>query len=122
MPLEFCVTDDAIDEETHVVEPHGEIDLATISEVEERLGAVVDAGRRFVVVDLEQVGFLDSTCLRVLLRIRRRLAPLGGKLIVACPDPQLIATFEITGLTEILNVTPSRDDALAEARRSASAG
>src|SRR5437899_4231442 len=38
---------------THVIEPHGEIDLASAAKVKAAVDAAADAGARYVIVDLE---------------------------------------------------------------------
>jgi anti-anti-sigma factor len=120
----FGITDGPIDEHTHVIEPHGEIDLSTAGELEERASAVLALDKRCVIVDLEDVGFMDSTGIGVLVSLQRELEERDGSLIVACPDPAVARVFEITGLTESLNVQTSRRDALvqAEALGAATAG
>jgi anti-sigma B factor antagonist len=49
--------------------PAGEVDLATVGVVRERVADVTSAGFRRVVIDLRQVTFLDSTGLRLLLEL-----------------------------------------------------
>jgi anti-sigma B factor antagonist len=110
--MDFQITDGPIDATTHGIEPHGEIDLANAGDFKARLDAATDAGARYVVVDFEDVGFVDSNGIAVLLSAQRRLRAHGGKLIVICSDPLIRRVFEITGLIDILNVTPSRRKAL----------
>jgi anti-sigma B factor antagonist len=100
---------------TRVVEPHGDIDLATAPNLKAALDAARDEGARYVVVDFEDVAFLDSTGIGVLLSAERKLRARGGKLIVVCDAPLIRRVFEIAGLTDVLNITPSRREALLAA-------
>ena len=64
--MNFEITDEPVDDVTHVVVPRGELDMAVAGQLKARLVELIDSGKRFVVVDLEHVGFLDSTTLAVL--------------------------------------------------------
>ncbi|MEA2479769.1 MAG: anti-sigma factor antagonist [Thermoleophilaceae bacterium] len=108
----FSITDGPIDAETHVVEPRGEIDLATAGILKTCLEGALAADKRHVIVDLEDVDFIDSTGLGVLLSVERRLQAGGGTLIVACPNEGVRKVFEITGLDQVLSLQASRKDAL----------
>jgi anti-anti-sigma factor len=119
--MDFRVVDGPIDAVTHVVEPHGAIDLASAPNFKARLDAATDAGARYVLVDFEEVGFVDSTGIGVLLSAQRKLQARDGNLIVVCNDPLIRRVFEITGLIGVLNITPSRREALLAAQDFAAA-
>ena len=109
----FEITDEPVDDVTHVVAPRGELDMAVAGELKARLVELIDSGKRFVVVDLEHVGFLDSTALAVLLSTQRRAQGAGGRLTLACDDRNLCQVFEITRLDSVLGLHASRALALA---------
>jgi anti-anti-sigma factor len=87
MDPSFRMTTAALDGDTHVVELQGELDLATTPYVEAALDAALESGKRFVVLDLGEVGFVDSTTLNVMLAAHRRLEARGGRLVTVCTDP-----------------------------------
>src|SRR5204863_6634332 len=105
-----------LDAEAYAVEPHGELDIATAPELEAALDAAIECARRFVVLDLGEVCFLDASTLRVMLRAHRRLEERGGRLVIVCSDPLVAQLFEITGLADVLSVTGSRREALSQAQ------
>jgi anti-sigma B factor antagonist len=49
--------------------PHGELDLATVSELDARIDELRSRGFATIVLDLRQLTFMDSTGLRLLLRL-----------------------------------------------------
>jgi anti-sigma B factor antagonist len=100
---------------TRVVEPHGEIDLATAPNLKAALDRAMDTAPRCVLVDFEDVAFLDSTGIGVLLSAERRIRARGGKLIVICDNELIRRVFEVSGLTHVLNITASRREALMAA-------
>ncbi len=64
-------------------------------------------------MDLSAATFIDSSSLGVLISAHRRLGLRGGRLIVACDVPAVLNTFRITGLDTVLEIAPSREQALA---------
>ena len=111
-----------MDGQTHVIEPHGEIDMACAPELKASLAAVIDSGARYLIIDLEDVGFVDSSGIGVFLATQRSLQAKSGELIVVCNDPLVRRVFESTGVLTALNVTASRRDALDRLRDFDAAG
>ena len=116
MGIEFSATDEQVDDTTHVVSVHGEIDIFTAPEFKQRIGAAIDAGRSLVVVDLGETTFIDSSSLGVLISAHRRLGARSGRLVIACDVPAVRNTFRVTGLDGVLEVARTRDEALASTR------
>src|SRR4051794_19717277 len=121
MDTSFRMTTGAVDADTHVVELQGELDLATTPHVRAALDAALETGKRFVVLDLSEVGFVDSTTLAVMLAAHRRLEARGGRLVTICTDPLVARVFDMTGLTQQLGVTGSTREALSQAQHFAPA-
>jgi anti-sigma B factor antagonist len=115
MDVSIRINEGSVDSETYALEPHGELDMATARDLAAALDAAVGA-RRFVVVDLGDVRFLDASSLGLMVAAHRRLVENGGRLVIVCSDPRLVRIFEITGLVEVLSVTSSRREALSQAR------
>jgi anti-sigma B factor antagonist len=113
--MDLRIAERPIDATTRVIEPHGEIDLATAPNLKAALDAAIDEGARYVLVDFADVAFLDSTGIGVLLSVERKLRARDGALIVVCDDPLIRRVFEISGLTDVLNIRPSRRAALSAA-------
>jgi anti-sigma B factor antagonist len=116
MDFSFRINEGPVDAETYALEPHGELDIATAPDLAAALDGAVEAGRRFVVLDLGDIGFLDASSLRVMLAAHRRLVENGGRLIIICSDRRLVRVFRVTGLVEVLSVTSSRREALSRAQ------
>jgi anti-sigma B factor antagonist len=80
------------------VVPHGEIDVATVGELERRLRELRDSGFDQLVVDLRGVTFMDSTGLRLLLAWDDEARRNGiGFRLVAGSDP-VQRLFELSGV------------------------
>jgi anti-anti-sigma factor len=115
-------TDGPVDAWTHVIEPHGEIDMASARELNAGLGAIMDSGAHYLIVDLEDVFYVDSAGIGVFLSTQRKLQASGGDLIVVCNDPVVRRVFESAGVVAALNVTGSRREALDRLRDFGAAG
>ena len=118
--MNFQISDTAIDDNTHVIELGGEVDLYTAPEFKERMVQVIEDGKKHVVVDLSKATFIDSTTLGVLVGGVKRLRPAGGSLTLVCTDTNICKIFEITGLDRVFTIHESRDDALSTASEGAS--
>ncbi len=91
----------------------GEIDVYTAPRLREQLIQLVDDGVRHVVVDMEQVEFLDSTGLGVLVGGLKRAKTVDGSLVLVCDQPRILKIFRITGLERVFDIHPTVEQALA---------
>ena len=57
-----------------------------------------------LVIDLRNVGFMDSSGLRALLVERRRREEAGGSMVLSNPTPLVIRLLEVTGVDRVLDV------------------
>jgi anti-sigma B factor antagonist len=96
-----------------VLDLAGELDLAVSARFRELVDSVAADSPSLVVADLEEVGFMDSTMLRELLRAHREVGGAGGRLVLAGAQPSVRRLLELTGTAEVFDVAASRDDALA---------
>jgi anti-sigma B factor antagonist len=95
-----------------VVTVSGDADLYAAANVERELLRLVEDGRRSIVVDLTEATFIDSTMLRVLLNVSKRLRPGGGELLVVCSEHNIRKIFEITLLDRVFTIFDTREAAL----------
>jgi anti-anti-sigma factor len=92
------------DRERVVVRPQGELDLATVDQVEEPLQQLRSAGFRDLVVDLRFLTFLDSTGISLLVRWQRAAADGGPAFSVILGDESVTRPLELTGVLGLLEV------------------
>ena len=92
----------------------GQVDLATAPALEERLDAGIRESSGALVLDLSGVEFIDSTGLRVLLRARGLLGREDRALVVICPYGAVRRVFELSGLSTVFALYPSREAAAAD--------
>jgi anti-sigma B factor antagonist len=105
-----------------VVTVEGEIDIYTAPRLRELLIDLVGKGNYHLIVDLDKVGFLDSTGLGVLVGGLKRVRPHDGWLDLVCTQEQILNIFRITGLTKVFGLYPTVDQAIAVRKLAISAG
>jgi anti-sigma B factor antagonist len=88
-----------------VVRPSGELDLATVGELEGALSDACGTGLD-VVVDLSDVEFVDARTLGVLVAASRRLASGGCPLSIVGLRPRVRRVFQLTGSDHLLQLRP----------------
>lgn len=89
----------------------GELDLYNAPEVRRALLDVCAEEPERLVVDLEEVEFVDSTALGVLIEARSRLAN-RRSFLLAAPGLETHRALQISGLDQHLSVHETVDDAL----------
>lgn len=99
--------------EVTVVTVAGEVDVYTAPQLRSALEERIAAGRTALVVDLQDVGFLDSTGLGVLVGRLKGLKQVDGWLAAVCSDERILRLFGITGLDRVLPIFDTVDEALA---------
>ena len=82
----------------------GEVDLCTGPLLWERISGVLADGSTRIVLDLGEMRFIDSTGLSVLVMTMRRLEEAGGQLVLRSPGRMARRLFELTGLSELLEI------------------
>ncbi len=95
-----------------VLAVRGEVDVYTAPKLREKLVELVTQGKYRIVVDLENVDFLDSTGLGVLVGGLKRLRSHDGDLSLVCTQHRILKVFEITGLTKVFAIRDSVEAAV----------
>ena len=96
-----------------VVAVSGEVDVYSAPTLAERLNELLRNGRNRLVVDLRDVGFLDSTGLGVLVEARAAAVETGGALPLVCNQERIRKLFTITGLDGVFAIHDTLEAALA---------
>lgn len=75
---------------------HGELDIATVPIVEDRLAHVEGVGVAVIMLDLRELTFIDSTGLHALLRARDRATSNGHRLVLVDASQSTRRLLELT--------------------------
>jgi stage II sporulation protein AA (anti-sigma F factor antagonist) len=101
----------------HTVEPArvlvalaGDLDLTVATPLREALDRLIDRHPdRDLVLDLSEVGFVDSSGLGVMLGRYRRLHERGKTLRLIGVRPPVMTVLKVAGLTQILSISEVSD-------------
>jgi anti-sigma B factor antagonist len=96
-----------------VVVASGELDLQGAPDLRILLIELIEAGHRELVLDLSDATFIDSTTIGVLTGRQRQLRGEDGELRIVCSNPDLLRTFDISGMARVFRIHPTVTDALA---------
>lgn len=86
---------------------NGEIDAYTAPQLRETLIPLVEKNGETVVVELSQVGYMDSTGLGIFVAGLKASKRSGSHLKLEGMTPRVRRLFEITGLIDIIDVENS---------------
>ena len=94
-----------------VVRPEGDLDVYTVGSLRDAIGSIIESENPRIVVDLDNVPFMDSSGLGALMGGVRRLREAGGDLAIACTREQHLKLFTITGFGEGVSIAPTVEEA-----------
>ena len=97
-----------------VVKVHGELDLSTSPVFRDKIETELarDENIRHLVLDLEDVSFIDSSGLGAVLGRFKSISQRGGKMAGVTVPPHLKKLFALSGLLKVMMICPTVEDAL----------
>jgi len=101
-------------EASYLIVLAGDFDLHSGPEFERRVLEALGRGATDLVVDLTEVSFIDSTTIGILMRTRKRLAPIGGRVRVVTSDRNILRLLEITALDRMFEIYSTRAEAVED--------
>jgi anti-sigma B factor antagonist len=108
LSLETRHTDDVT-----IVSVGGEIDVYTAPKLRDKVTELVGEGHYQLVIDMENVEFLDSTGLGVLVGGLKKVRAHDGSMEIVCNQDRLLKIFRITGLAKVFTIHDSEAAALS---------
>ncbi|MDD5448036.1 MAG: STAS domain-containing protein [Actinomycetota bacterium] len=90
--------------EHRLIKLGGEVDIYTAPMLREAIVDAIDKGHYKVAVSLDDVDFLDSTGLGVLMGGLRRIKQHDGELEIVCSKEDILRIFKITGLNKVFKM------------------
>ncbi|MHB8995819.1 MAG: STAS domain-containing protein [Armatimonadota bacterium] len=89
----------------------GELDAYTGPQLREELTQAADSGKKWLLLDMSAVQYIDSVGLGILVGATKRLTEKHGDVAVIAPRPNVLRVFEVSGTRELLNVVESLEEA-----------
>ena len=96
-----------------VVVPKGDLDMAAADQMKRVLTGLVNEGSVKLLVDLGQVGYIDSSGMGALVATLKHARTAGGDLHLCALQNDVRAIFEMTRLIKAITIHATRGEALA---------
>lgn len=109
-----CVKDIRRQDGAVIVALSGEIDLHRTPEVHKALVGVCQERPARLVINLQEVSYIDSSGIGTLVEVFRRVNGYRGELRLCGLNERVYSVFEITKLNHFFKIYPSEAEALAE--------
>jgi len=95
-----------------VLSPKGELDLSSSRTLEKIIGEQMDEGCKDIVIDFEDVPFLDTSGIGALITSLISLKNKEGNLKLSSLEPQVKRTLQMAGLTKIFEIYNNKGEAI----------
>jgi anti-sigma B factor antagonist len=96
-----------------VLEARGELDLYTAPKLRDEVLGIIDRGDQRIAIDLNGVGFIDSTGLGILVACLKRVREREGRMVLIAPESSpLRRLLSLTGLEQVLPTYTQLGDAV----------
>jgi anti-sigma B factor antagonist len=97
-----------------VLEVSGELDLHTSPALRDKVTELLEAGTTKLAIDLERVGFMDSSSLGVLVMALKRIREREGHLALVGASGSPLKVLALTGIDRLMPTYGSTADLPAE--------
>lgn len=88
----------------------GRVDSMTSPDVQHQIDELILAGKRLLVVNLEQTNFISSAGLRVLLSAQKQLKKVGGEMILYKIARPVMPVFATSGFDKIFKIISTEQE------------
>ena len=93
-----------------IVQPSGILDGVRTNELRREIGDVVESGADIVLVDFQDVMFMNSSGLGALVAILKGVRSAGRELFICSLNEQVKMIFELTKMNRVFKSFASRDE------------
>lgn len=90
----------------------GQLDTNTSPQTQAQLDLLINDGATRILINLEDLNYISSAGLRVLLATAKQLKNADGELRICCLNEMAQEVFDISGFNNILNVFNTEEEAL----------
>jgi anti-sigma B factor antagonist len=100
-------------DEVSVIVFDGNLDTNTAPQAQEQIDQVIDGGSVKLLINFENLNYISSAGLRVLLATAKKLKAASGDLKICNLNETVQEVFDISGFSTILTVVGSEEEALS---------
>jgi anti-anti-sigma factor len=93
-----------------VVQPSGLLDSTRAFQFREEINEYVANNAEIIIVDFQDVTFMDSSGLGALVMALKTVRTAGGQIFVCSINEQIRLLFELTNMDRIFDIFPNREE------------
>jgi len=97
-----------------IVRCKGNMDALTVAEFKKTVGKMIESGRKYVVLDLAGVEFLDSSGLGSMVSLLKLLRTKGGDIKLCGPNGMVRSVLELTRFHLLFDILDTVELAVAK--------
>lgn len=86
------------------IKPIGEVDIYTSPELKNKIYALIEEKNLDIIINGEELDYIDSTGLGVLMGIYKKLQEKSLNIKITNLKPNIYKLFDITGLNKVFNI------------------
>ena len=94
-----------------VASVEGRLDAVSGPKLESQLSKLIADGQTSIILDLDELEYISSAGLRVVLTTAKKLKALEGKLVLCNLQEMVMQIFEVSGFCSILNIADDKEAA-----------
>ncbi len=107
--MEISITESG---DIRILSFQGNLDTNTSPDAENEINGLIEAGAQKLLVNFENLDYISSAGLRILLATAKKLKASQGDLKICCLNETVQEVFDISGFATILSVSKTEEDAL----------
>ncbi|WP_300464718.1 STAS domain-containing protein [Desulfobacula sp.] len=92
----------------------GSLDSNTSTEFETRIYAALESGQRKLILNLEDLEYISSAGIRVMLKTTKDLKRMEGTVVLCALQDYVKEVFDIAGFDGYLNIEKSLEEAMVK--------
>ncbi len=96
-------------QQVKVIKLSGNLNAATSQEFRLNITDVMESGAKIILVDCQDVTFMDSSGLGALVLAFKTLRAANTKLVLCSINEQVRILFELTSMDKVFEIFPSQD-------------
>ena len=101
-------------DQTNIYKLNGRLDSNTSPTLEKKLTDAMQDGTTSMVIDFENLDYISSAGLRIILKTTKDLKKSEGNIILCAMQDYVKELFEIAGFDTLLPIVPTMDEALTK--------
>jgi anti-sigma B factor antagonist len=91
----------------------GRLDTLNFPLLDYEMTLLLDKKQKDFLLDCQDMDYVSSSGLRILLKSLKQVKAVGGKFVLCCLQPQIIQVFKISGFDHLFEICTDKKKAIA---------